>query len=254
MRTVAIIQARMGSTRLPGKVMLPLNGEHVLTHDIRRTKAAETVDDVVVATSTKTADDIIARYAKNAGAKVFRGSESNVLKRMYQASKRENAEIIVRITADCPLIAPDVIDEVVEQLIETDADYSANILERTFPRGLDAEAFTFKSFRRVYQEANDPVYREHVTPYYHERDDLFSSVSLTSEDMFDDPQMQNRTDIRITLDEADDYELLRQIYYGLECSEIIGVSDIVTYVDDNNLTTVNENVEQKSHSDTEDNP
>lgn len=102
MKTVAIIQARMGSTRLPGKVMLPLDGSHVLTHDVQRVRKAETVDEVIVATSTKTADDIVARYADRAGATVFRGSEDDVLDRMFSAATEVNAETVVRITGDSP--------------------------------------------------------------------------------------------------------------------------------------------------------
>lgn len=247
MRTVAIIQARMGSTRLPGKVMLPLDGEHILTHDIHRTSAADTVDDVVVATSTETADDIIARYAERAGATVHRGSESDVLERMFQAAKREDADVVVRITGDCPLIAPDVIDRVVERLIETDADYSTNILERTFPRGLDVESFTFESFRRVYKEVTGSFYREHVTPYYREQNDLFNCTSVTSTDVFDSSRLQNRTDLRLTLDEADDYELLRQVYQGINWTGILPIQDAIDYIDANDLATVNKNVEQKTH-------
>jgi spore coat polysaccharide biosynthesis protein SpsF len=250
MRTVAIIQARMGSTRLPGKVMLPLDGTHLLIHDIKRTMAAETVDDVVVATSTKTADDIVARYARRTGATVYRGSESDVLGRMYQAAEQEHADAVVRITGDCPLIAPDVINGVVEQLIETDADYSTNIIERTFPRGLDVEAFSFNSFQTVYDEATDQHHREHVTPYYHERDDLFHCTSITSKDVFDSPQMQDRTDIRITIDEADDYELLKRIYEDLDWSEWLDIRDVVDYIDANDLTNINQNVEQKTYDNT----
>jgi spore coat polysaccharide biosynthesis protein SpsF len=227
--------------------MLPLAGEHIITHDVHRTGVADTVDKVVVATSTETADDIVARYARRAGATVHRGSESNVLERMFQAAKQENADTVVRITGDCPLIAPDVIDGVVEQLTETDADYSANILERTFPRGLDVEAFSFDSFQQVYEEATDSHHREHVTPYYHERDDLFHRVSVTSKDVFDSSQMQDRTDIRLTVDEADDYELLRRIYDGVDWSEWLNIRDVVEYVDANDLTEINRSVEQKTY-------
>lgn len=247
MRTVAVIQARMGSTRLPGKVMLPLDGEHVLTHDVRRTDAAETVDEVVVATSTETADDIVGRYASRAGATVFRGSESNVLDRMFRAATQADADAVVRITADCPLIDPDVIDEVVGRLAETDADYATNILERTFPRGLDVEAFTFESFERVHEASSESHHREHVTPYYREREDLFTHASVTSNDVFDSPRMQDRTDLRLTLDEADDYELLRRIYEGVDWSGLLDVRDAVEYADANDLTTVNRDIEQKTY-------
>jgi spore coat polysaccharide biosynthesis protein SpsF len=204
------------------------------------------VDEVVVATSTKQADDIIARYAFKYGAVVFRGSESDVLDRMYQAAAQENADIVVRITGDCPLVDPDVVDKVVERLVETNADYSTNTLERTFPRGLDVEAFTLNSFECVHKEATDPHHREHVTPYYHEHNDLFTRTTITSEDVFDDSWMHDRTDLRLTLDEADDYELLRVIYESMDYNELVDIRDAVQYIDDNNIAEINENVKQKS--------
>jgi len=156
MKTVAIIQARMGSTRLPGKMMLPLERSHVLTHDIQRVREADTVDEVVVATSTKTADDIVARYANRAGATVFRGSEDDVLDRMFSAATGANAETVVRITGDCPLIDWDVIDAVVDRLATENVDYCSNTVERTFPRGLDVEAFSYESFKHIHENAKEP--------------------------------------------------------------------------------------------------
>jgi spore coat polysaccharide biosynthesis protein SpsF len=227
--------------------MLPLDGDHVLTHDIRRTDSAEIVDEVVVATSTETADDIVARYASRAGATVFRGSESNVLDRMFRAAAQADADVVVRLTADCPLIAPDVIDGVVARLDETRVDYAANILERTFPRGLDVEAFTFESFERVHEESTEPHHREHVTPYYREREDQFTYASVTSAAVFDNPRMQDRTDIRLTLDEADDYELLRRVYEDLDWSDGLDIRDVVDHIDANDLAELNRNVEQKTY-------
>lgn len=250
--TVVIIQARMGSTRLPGKVMLPLNGEHVLFHDIRRVKAAETVDDVVVATSTERADDIVARYAPESGATVFRGSESDVLERMFHAADQADAEIVVRITGDCPLLSPKVVDRIVERLIKTGADYCTNILERTFPRGLDVEAFTFDSFERVHEEATDPHHREHVTPFYREQNTRFDVASVTSDEVFEESWMQDRTDIRLTLDEADDYELLQTIYGRIEYADILPVRDAIRLVDEENLHELNADIEQKKVTDASD--
>ena len=133
--TTAIIQARIGSTRLPGKVMYALDGTHTLAYVVKRVSKAETVDDTVVATSTELSDDVIERYASVAGADVVRGSESDVLSRFHRAAKRYSSDVLVRVTADCPLISPDTINEVVHRLIKIDADYSTNIIERAFPRG-----------------------------------------------------------------------------------------------------------------------
>jgi spore coat polysaccharide biosynthesis protein SpsF len=245
--TTAIIQARMGSTRLPGKVMLPLAGDHVLTHNVRRVSAADHVDNVVVATSEQTADDIVARYAARAGADVHRGSESDVLGRMYDAARNADADIVVRITGDCPLVDPDTIDEVVSRIVDGNAEYAANITERTFPRGLDVEAFTFESFERVHEEATEPHHREHVTPYYREDPDRFTTESVVSADVFDKPQFQNRDDLRLTLDEADDYEVLRKIYENVPFDHILPTREAIRYADENDLMSLNSTVEQKTH-------
>lgn len=236
----------MGSSRLPGKVMLPLDSTHVLEHDIRRVSAADSIDEVIVATSFGLQDDIVARYAKRAGATVYRGSEENVLDRMFQAATQSNANAVIRITGDCPLIAPEVIDEVVRRLDDEEVDYCSNILERTFPRGLDVEAFTYESFEHVHEKAAEPHHLEHVTPYYHEHDNLFSLSSITSKEVFDESWMQGRSDLRLTLDESDDYELLREVYENVSYNELLPIRNAVQYIDENKLAKLNENVEQKS--------
>lgn len=246
MKTIAIIQARMGSTRLPGKVMLPLDGKHVLTHVVERTRASTGIDDVVVATSERKADDIVERYGNRAGASVFRGSESDVLGRIHDAARDARADIITRITADCPLISPQVIDEVVRKLVETGADYSANTQTRTLPRGLDAEAFTSDSFDIVSKEATEPHHREHVTYFYTENPSRFECVSVGSRDIFEEEWMHGRSDLRLTLDEADDYELLREVYDKVTYEDILDIRKGVKYIDDNELFKINQHVKQKS--------
>jgi len=232
--------------------MYPLNGTHILTHVINRISTAETIDNTVVATSTEPPDDVIERYASIAGADVVRGSESNVLSRFHQAANRYSPKILVRVTGDCPLISPDTIDKVVQRLGETSTDYSTNIIERTFPRGLDVEAFTFGSFERVHKEATSPHHREHVTPYYREQTDQFDLLSVTSDEVFDEPWMQDRTDLRLTLDEPDDYELLWQIYDRVEYEDILPIKDAVALVDRENLHQLNADVHQKHLRDASD--
>lgn len=244
---IATIQARMGSTRLPGKVMLPIADDHVLTHDVRRVSVADHVDNVVVATSKQTADDIVARYAARAGADVHRGSESDVLGRMYDAARNADADVVVRVTGDCPLVDPDTIDEVVSRVVDGDAEYAANITERTFPRGLDVEAFTFESFERVHEEATEPHHREHVTPYYREDPNRFITESVVSADVFDEQDFQNRDDLRLTLDEADDYEVLREIYENVPFDDILPIREAIQYVDEHDLMELSASVEQKTH-------
>lgn len=254
MTTTAVIQARMGSTRLPGKVMLPLAGDHVLVHVVERVAAAETVDEVVVATSTEKRDDIVARYADRTEASAFRGSESDVLDRVFKAADQFDTDAVVRITADCPLIVPDVIDAVVTRLDADGTDYAANIVDRTFPRGLDVEAFTFDSFKRVHASADEPHHREHVTPYYREQPDEFDISSVVASDVYADEQLLNRTDLRLTLDEADDYELLRAVYEGVAFDDLLPVAEAIEYVDENELRETNAMIEQKEVTDASGDP
>jgi spore coat polysaccharide biosynthesis protein SpsF len=137
---------------------------------------------------------------------------------MFSAATEVDAETVVRITGDCPLIDPDTIDRVVTTLNNSDANYVSNIDERSFPRGLDVEAFTMDSFEAVEAEATRPSHREHVTPYYREYSEEFSLVNITSDEVFDEEYMRNRTDLRLTLDEAADYELLRTIFENVALS------------------------------------
>lgn len=245
MSVLAVIQARTGSTRLPGKVMYPLDGTPVLAHVVKRVTAAETVDQTVVATSTESPDDVIQACASRGGAVVIRGSEADVLGRFERAVEEHDPDVLVRVTADCPFISPTVLNHVVECLQQSDADYSSNILERTFPRGLDVEAFTAGSFATVIAEATESHHHEHVTPYYHERASRFEQVSVTAEEVFAEEWLQNRTDVRLTLDEPADYELLRRVYAEVPYDDLLDVRDAIRYVDQNSLDELNAHVEQK---------
>lgn len=247
--TAGIIQARMSSTRLPGKVMLPLGDCFDLEHVIHRVKNATQIDEVVVATSMKQADDIIAWCTNRTDATVFRGDEANVLDRMYRAATAVDAAEIVRITADCPLVDPAVIDRVVTRRREVSADYSANILKRTFPRGLDVEAFSAESFDEVQAHATEPAHLEHVTQYYRDNPEVFDLVNVTSDEVFDEDWLRNRTDLRLTLDEADDYKLVYGLFENLEYELTPSFPEAVRYIDEQELSNVNASVVQKSTDD-----
>ena len=243
--TVAVIQARMGSTRLPGKVLLPLDCEHALSHDVCRVSAAETIDTVVVATSTETADDAIEQFGVIQNIETHRGSEENVQERLYEGASNYDADTIVRITADCPLIDPETIDKVVSKVNDGNADYASNTIRRTFPRGLDVEAFSSESFEDVVSAATTKAEREHVTPYYRDNPDKFELVNVTSDEVFGEEQYIDRTDLRLTLDEAADYRLLKRIYDDLEYSETISIQKAIDHVDAEGLSELNEAVRQK---------
>jgi spore coat polysaccharide biosynthesis protein SpsF len=239
----------MGSSRLPGKVLLPLECEHVLEHVVRRVSEANRVDETVVATSDGSQDDVIADYADRSAAGLSRGPEEDVLRRMYECAQEYDAETVVRVTADCPLLPSACVDAVIERLSETEADYASNIIERTLPRGFDVEAFTMESFRHIEREAKDSEHREHVTLYYLENTDLFDLSSVRREDIFGDRLSKRVADLRLTLDEAADYELLRQVYENVNYKRTVDIHEAIAFVRENGIADINSSVEQKSHYD-----
>jgi spore coat polysaccharide biosynthesis protein SpsF len=207
---VAIVQARTGSTRLPGKVLLPLGGEPILSHVLRRTARARRIDRVVVATTTDPADDAIVDLADRQAWTVVRGSLDDVLDRYLMAARLVDADVVVRITSDCPLIDPDVIDAVVDAFLAGDAlDYASNTLEpRTFPRGLDLEVIDRLALARAWREDRDPAWREHVTPYLYRHPERFRLHAVRT--------ASDHSDQRWVVDTAEDYELVRRIVDALE--------------------------------------
>jgi len=200
----AIIQARMGSTRLPGKVLMDLGNRSVLARVVQRLERTQLLGKIVIATSTLAGDDVIARECENLGVAWFRGSESDVLDRYYQAAKAHAASVIVRVTSDCPLIDPELVDDTIRLCLDEKADYGSNVSPRTYPRGLDAEVFTMAALERAWREARAPHEREHVTPYIWEHPEVFHSVSLTGE--------RDYSQYRWTVDTAEDLQLVREIY------------------------------------------
>jgi spore coat polysaccharide biosynthesis protein SpsF len=251
-RTVAIIQARMGSTRLPGKVMLPLGDQYVLEHVVDRVKGAEKIDKVIVATSEGLQDDVIHHLCEEKKFNLYRGSESNVQKRFSETLENEKADIIVRVTADCPLISSEFLDYAISCIEKEGADYVAAAVERTFPRGLTAEVFTSESFEQVCEHSNDPRHREHVTPYYRENPEKFEIHNIYSKDVFSEEFMINRTDVRLTLDRAEDYKVLREIYENVDFEDSIDIREAVKYVDENDLSKINGEVETEEVDETSD--
>lgn len=204
LKVTAIVQARMGSTRLPGKVLLDLAGETVLGRVVRRLCRARLIDSVMVATTTAPADDAIATESRRLGIAVFRGSELDVLDRYYHAAGQSAAEVIVRITADCPLIDPEVVDITLKAFLDSAADYASNVLRRSFPRGLDTEVFSFAALQRAWREAREFYEREHVTPFLYGHPEIFQLKSVEN--------AENCSGYRWTLDTEADWQLLQQIY------------------------------------------
>jgi len=206
-----IIQARMGSTRLPKKVLLNLQGKSVLEHIINRVKKAKKIDKVIVATTIDKEDDRIAELCEKIGIDYYRGSENDVLDRYYQAAKKFGFKNIIRITGDCPLIDPGVIDKVVELYEKENLDYATNIMPPTFPDGLDTEIFSFASLEKAWSEAKLKSNREHVTVYIWQHPDLFKQKHIKNE--------VDLSDKRWTLDNPEDYEFIKQVYDNLYSSK-----------------------------------
>ena len=239
MKIVAIIQARMGSTRLPHKVLMDLGGESVLARVIRRLSRSRMVSELIVATTDSSGDDAIVRECQRLGVSCFRGSEHDVLDRYYQAARAAVAESVVRITSDCPLIDAALVDDTVGTFVEQQADYASNVFPRTYPRGLDAEVFTMTALNRAWRQASEPHQREHVTPYFYEHPETFKLASTRSESDY--------SAYRWTLDTAEDLELLRNIYARFGNQDNFGWREVVMLMErEPELAELNTHVVQKS--------
>ena len=239
---VVITQARTGSTRLPNKVLLKILGKEILLHFIDRVLAAKTVDHIVIATTDNPNDDIIADLVKDYDKKVsvFRGSEEDVLDRYYQAALAvkdsfEESPNIIRITSDCPLIDPEVIDLHISEFIKRKVDYlSSRINKRTWPHGMELEIFTFKALKTAWQYAIKASDREHVTPY----------IYMTARDKFkllERPFKEDLSNYRLTIDYIEDYNLIKIIFKNLYPENpLFDLSDIINLLLENpELTRIN---------------
>jgi spore coat polysaccharide biosynthesis protein SpsF len=239
MIVIAIIQARMGSTRLPGKVLTDLGGDTVLARVVSRARRCSLVNDVAVATSTDPDDDAIVKECQRLRIRAFRGSEQDVLDRYYRTAQETKAEAVVRITSDCPLIDPGVSDKIIQAFLDVRPDYASNVLERTYPRGLDTEVMTFTALESAWQNAREPHQREHVTPYLYQHPERFRLLSVTGE--------RDYGQYRWTLDTPEDLEFLRAVYARRGESEDFSWRDVLSIIDrDPQLAQINRHIEQKT--------
>lgn len=216
-KIVAIIQARMGSTRLPGKVLLNILDRPVLWHLVNRLRRAGSIDEIVVATSTSRGDDTIHKFCIENKINVFRGNESDVLDRFYQAAKRFDADLVIRLTGDCPIIDPEVVEELIHYFLEghydhcgvaTGAGVAQNDTWGRFPDGLDAEIFRMEVLTTAASEATSALHREHVTPFIWQQPDRFKTGSLFCKE-------GDYRELRLTLDNIEDFNLISWIYSKL---------------------------------------
>lgn len=227
----------MGSTRLPGKVLKKINQKTILEHVIERVKKAKLIDQIIIATTNLEEDDVISKHISNLGITVFRGSELNVLSRYYNAAKENKADIVIRITSDCPLIDSKIIDKCIQKYIDNDCDILTNAggQNRTFPRGLDTEVFSFEKLEYAYKNAKKNYEKEHVTTF------IYSNANK----IYYYKNEKDLSKIRVTVDTQEDFDLIKIIYNFFGDKEFY-LDDLERLFASNpNLYTINSEITQK---------
>lgn len=243
---VAIIQARMGSSRLPGKVLREIDGQPMLYRVVVRARHAQTVGRVVVATTTDPGDDPVEAFCRRQGFPVFRGDPFDVLDRYYQVARMYNAETVVRLTADCPLLDPAEVDRTVRAFQAAQVDFAANRLpppmKRTTPIGMDTEVVTMAALTRAWQQATAKYAREHVMPYLYEEPGRFRTLLVNH-----DPDWGS---LRLTVDTAEDLELIRRITAHFGGGNDFGMAEAVAYLQQHpELGEINAGIQHKTFKD-----
>ena len=241
MKILAIIQARMGSTRLPGKIMKEVNGKPLLLYQLERVKKSKLIDKIVIATTTTKKDDLIINFCEQYNVDCYRGSEEDVLARYYEASQQFGGEVIVRLTSDCPIIDPSIIDKTIKYYIDNLPyyDYVSNTIERTYPRGMDVEVFSIKALRKAFLESKLKADREHGTAYMYSKAYKLNIGSVS-----------NNLDLskhRWTVDTIEDFKLIETILHNLNIeNRMFKMEDVINLLDNNpDWFKLNAHIEQK---------
>lgn len=239
MKVAGIVQARMGSTRLPGKVLKDLGGATLLGRVVSRLRRSALTDCLMVATSIRPGDDAIVEECRRLAVDVVRGSELDVLDRYYRAAQQAQADAVVRITADCPFVDAELVDELLQCFFHHHPDYASTSLVRSYPRGLDAEVMTFAALSDAWREARQPYQRTHVTPYLYENPLRFRLFSLAAED--------DSTALRWTVDTEEDLTLARAVYRHFDNRDDFGWRDVLQLMTAQpQLAQINQHVRQKA--------
>lgn len=238
MNVLAITQARMGSTRLPGKVFKDLGGQPLLKVHLDRVAAAKSVDQVIVATTNHAADEVIAFEAAKWGFETFRGSENDVLERFCLAANPSQPKWVVRVTSDCPFVDPALIDEVIAQALANDVDYCSNTLVEAYPDGQDIEVFRFAALEKAHLHATLPSDREHVTPYIKRNSDFLDGDQFRAHNVVSPIDYHQ---VRLCVDEPIDLEVARKL---VELCGLTAGWEIYTktYLDHSELKALNQNI------------
>lgn len=263
-KVVAVIQGRMSSSRLPGKILADIAGQPMLQRVFIRTSRAKTVTETIFATTTDPSDDPVAEYCDFSGIPFTRGSLFDVLDRYYQTAKQAKADVVVRVTADCPVIDPGLIDEVVRTLLETGDsrfDFVANRLpppfQRTYPIGLDVEACTFDVLKKAWKDGKEPQHREHVMPYFYEGVELRTINRQLQTGIsprgFNIALLHHTTDFgdyRWTVDTPEDLEFMRQIYNRFDGRDDYSWKEVLELLhNEPQLMQINANIKHKTLKD-----
>lgn len=209
MKIGIIVESRMASIRLPGKILLPILGKPALELMVERLKRVKEADEIIIATTDKDRDLVIVDFAKRWNLKFFRGSEENVLSRVLKAAKQFAIDVIVEITSDCPLADPDIISNCINKFLDSGVDYLSNVILRTYPRGLDVQVFKTVALEKIDSLTEDSAHREHVTLYIYEHPERYKLMNVSAESGL---QLAEQ---RLTLDTPYDYFVIREIFEKL---------------------------------------
>lgn len=241
MKIVATIEARMTSSRLPGKVLLEALGQPMLHHLVRRLRAASSIDEIVLATTVNTTDDVLVEFAKREGIGAYRGSEHDVMSRVIGAGELAEADVLVEITGDCPIIDPDVVEQTIRMFLAHQAAYAANCHIRTYPDGMETQVFRLETLRQSAAMTSDPLDREHVSLHIRNHPELFPHVHLIA------PPSLHAPGLGLTLDEPADYALIRRIieHFG-DWKPLFSCLDVLRLLEANpDWIEINRNVKRK---------
>lgn len=242
MKILCIVQARMGSERLPKKVIKPILDQPMIIYTLNRLKKSKYIDELVLATSVEKADDPLVNVVKSQGYKIFRGDEKNVLKRFVDTYEKYGGDIIVRITGDCPLIDPIIVDNVITYFLSNDYDYVRLDVPDSFIRGFDVEVFTSETLLKVWEKVSSLEesnrYKEHVTLYIYENPNVFKVGSVKGSEFYS-------KSYRLSVDTIEDFKVVEAIFNHFQ-DEYVEAKEVVKFLDENsNISDINKDVKQK---------
>lgn len=242
MKIVATIEARMTSKRLPGKVLLPVYNSHMLDVLVKRLKQVQALNDIVLATTTNPEDDVLVDYAVNNDLHFYRGSEENVMSRVLEAARSVQADVIVEITADCPIIDPGIIEQVIQTYLYNKADYVNNVIVRSYPDGMDVQVFSYAVLEKSFSLTSDPEDLEHVSLHICRHPELFRHINLIA------PKDLYWPGLGLTLDEPDDYKLLRKIIEHFKADSTFSCGDVIDLLNEKpDWLTLNKHVKRREY-------